>query len=273
MNLRKTGAVVALGCALLTGCQELAASIERCNSSLGRGVSQTSDVATLDKKELPNVILGYPIGTPYWEDYRHSSIRKVQYTSEVKLSAIDRMFNEGMITELISLADDYRIGGGKMGMVNGDSFEAESIKAKFRTPEGLEILCARIKKDQWDSKARKFLDRLKLTGDESFFLWLALHPDMYELVTYDDIDSLVGKISSADSLLLVATERKCHKATRMMAAKKLFGHANVTGEQILAVITSFGGVDEETLGKIADEGLKAAKRIGATNVVQALESK
>ena len=225
----------------------------------------------------------------------------VDYATDVKFAVVDKMFHEGLFSALIAMATDYRMGGGKDAMIEGDTPITQYISDKFRTPEGLEELCNRLgdnprslaDKDKifvqrlglveggWEV-GKKGADRLFcslwLSGDDEFFTWLAMHPDLSEVRTALTHKGEVGeeavrKISGADSLSIIAQNIKCSESVRIQAAKKLFNHANVTGEQILAVITSFNGVDEETLGKIAYEGLKAAKRIGATNVVQALESK
>ena len=295
-KMKVIGAVIPFGCALLTGFAQMQAQMQLQSGLQSSDKQVCKDaVAKIQPDDYFNVLFDRRLNNatlPYGS-------QNAKYSTDVKFAVIDKMYDEGLFSALIAMATDYRMGGGKTAMVEGDSCLTQYISDKFRTPEGLEELCnrlgdnprsladadrrfaARLVEGGWEV-GKKGADRLFCSlwnsGDDVFFTWMAMHPDISEVDTALTNKGEVGekavrKISGADSLSIVAQNAKCRKAVRIQAAMKMFNHANVKGEQILAVITSFSGVDEETLGKIADEGLKAAKRIGAVNVVQALEAK
>ena len=295
-KMKVIGAVIPFGCALLTGCAQMQAQMQLQSGLQSSDKQVCKDaVAKIQPDDYFNVLFDRRLNNatlPYGS-------QNAKYSTDVKFAVIDRMYNEGLFSALIAMSTDYRMGGGKVSMLEGDTPITQYISDKFRTPEGLEELCNRLgdnPRSLTDADRRfaqelveggwevgeKGADRLFCSlwcsGDDAFFTWLAMHPDISEVRTTLTHKGEVGeeavrKISGADSLSIVAQNIKCSKSVRTQAAKKLFNHANVTGEQILAVIISFSGDDEESLGKIADEGLKAAERIGATNVVQALEAK
>lgn len=296
-KMKVIGAVIPFGCALLTGCAQMQAQMQ-----LQSGL-QSSDkqvrrdaVAKIGPDDYFNVLFDRRLNNatlPYGS-------RDAKYSTDVKFAVIDKMYDEGLFSALIAMATDYRFGGGTAAIIKGDTPITQYISDKFRAPEGLEELCNRLGDNPrsltdadrkfaqgivgggWEI-GREGADRLFChlwdSGDDAFFTRVAMNPDISEDRTllrphYGEVGKeAVRKISGADSLSIVAQNINCSKSVRTQAARKLFNHANVTGEQILAVITSFSEIDEETLGKIADEGLKAAKRIGAVNVVQALEPK
>jgi len=287
-----TVTTVSLVSTLLVGCVQMQLQSELQSSDKQ---VRKSAVAKLQHDDLWNVLHDSTLKDatiPYGN-------QRVVYSTEVKLAVIDRMYEEKMLTTLIALADDHHMGGGKLAMIQGDSPITQAIKDKFRTPEGLTELCNRLQNNpkysnaadgifvQWLKESGRDTGRkaseqlfcsLWLTGDDAFFTWIATHLEISDVDTTITHKGEVGeeairKISDAASLAIVAQEVKSRKSVRVVAAKKLFNHANVTGDQILAVITSFSGSDEESLAEIAEMGLKAAKRIGATKVVQSLESK
>jgi len=237
---------------------------------------------------LQNLILGQALeGRP--DAYGH---RKVNYPDDVRIGAIDKLFEKGEILTLIKLADDYRIGGGRVAMVKGDNSITSHIKNRIRTVEGLEKLCKEC------SRLQGGIDWLRVswiligTGSHDdqcplsneCLLWAVRHINDKTMKNIFDLFPRTGMASAAGEnavkrmtdygcLKTVAMDAACLMQPRIAAAEKMFKHSSINGNDILAVIASFEKADEEQMTQIAKTGLDAAKRIGAQNVVDALEGK
>ena len=234
---------------------------------------------------LQNLILGQALkGHP---DDRPT---EVNYPDDVRIGAVDKLFEKGKILALIGLADDYRVGGGKMAMVKGDNSITSHIKNRIRTVDGLEKLCKESSGLKWKNdwtKERWFLigtvspdDPCPLSNE--CLLWAVRHINDKTMKNIFDHETgfastagenAVKKMTDYDCLKAVAMDTTCLVHPRIVAAEKVFQHNRVSGNDILAVIASFENADEEQMTQIAKAGLAAAKRIGAQNVIDALEGK
>ena len=277
MKTKYVAIVISIGCALLTGCVQM---------QLQSGDEQTR-IAALDQltdDDLGRVIFGYPLRDAVSFLYQQRG-----YSDDVKIAAINKLWEKGCYSRLASLCfgctgyrDEWRIQVGDI--------KVEAIKMKFATLDGYELLCSIA--DRRDRAAIKLLG--KMSGDD-FFVWVAHNEKREGIVsafnrpwkrrrpvgsgvTY--IRSTVGEhavsqIKGTGALAKVAQDRSCQVfPTRFYAAEKAFGNGDISGDDIRAIMASFDGCNEysEVLN-IAGMAINAAKRIGATDVVQELESK
>ena len=282
-------ALIVAGCAEL---QQLADSalppIERTQRQLQSQDQQVRMAALNDiadsEDSLKNVILGQDLRGL---DYKFT---EVKYPDDVRIGAVDKLFEKGKVLALIGLARDYRIGGGKMAMVNGDNSITSHIKSRIRTIEGLEKLCKECSKLQWKndwtSERRLLIGTVSPDGpcplSNECLLWAVRHVNDKTMKNVFDRETgnsskagenIVKRMTDYGSLKIVAMDATCLILPRIVAAEKMFKHNSVNGNDILAVIASFEKADEEQMTQIAKAGLDAAKRIGAQNVVDALEGK
>ena len=242
-------------------------------------ITALNDIAD-SKDALINVILGQDLcGSPNNIHYA------VKYPDDVRVGAVDILFEKGKILALIGLVDDYRVGGGRIAMVKGDNSITSHIKDRIRTVDGLEKLCNECAGLQWKNDWTKEKWYLMGTDDPCLLsneclLWALRH--IYDKTMKNIFDSKTGSATTAGEnvvkkmtdyscLKTVAMDATCLMHIRIVAAEKMFKHSSVNGNDILAVIASFENADEEQMIQIAKLGLDAAKRIGAQNVVDALE--
>ena len=213
-------------------------------------------------EKLAYIVLNEPLSYSSLETC--GSPGTAQYPDDIRVAAIDRMYNEGMLSELQSIACKL--------FKSDDEVVKQAIKTKLVTPERLEMLC---KRQEWMAFAV-----LVGTPDESICAWIVRHPDLMEhmfgshhAATRYGYGSykMIANISSADLLLAIIADRNCLWEARYNAAIKLFNYDNVTSAQIRAAISSLNDVSDGNLTEVAEEGLKAARRIGATDIVKALE--
>lgn len=234
---------------------------------------------------LQNLILGQALkGHP---DDRPT---EVNYPDDVRIGAVDKLFEKGKILTLISLADDYSAGGGKMAMVEGDNSLTSHIKNRIRTIDGLEKLCKETAGLQWKNdwtKERWFLigtvspdDPCPLSNE--CLLWAVRHINDKAMKNIFDRETGIASTASANvvkkmtdygCLKAVAMDKTCLIYPRLAAAEKLFKHNNLVGSDILPVIASLEEADDSQMTELAQVGLSAAKRIGAKDVVNVLGGK
>jgi len=283
-------ALIVAGCAEL---QQLGASalppIERTQRLLQLPDQRIRMAALKDiadsENALQNVVLGQGLrGHP---DDRPT---KVEYPNDVRIGAVDKLFEKGKILTLIGLADDYRIGGGKIAMVKGDNSITSHIKNRIRSVDGLEKLCKECSVLRWKNDWRKEEWLLIGTGSpddpcplsNECLLWAVRHitdktmKNVFDHETGNSStagENAVKRMTDYGCLKTVAMDTACLMHPRIVAAERVFAHSSVSGNDILAVIASFEKADEEQLTQIAKAGLDAAKRIGAQDVVDALEGK
>ena len=293
-----TAAVLLMGAALIVaGCAELQhladsalPPIERAQRQLQSQNLQVRMAALNDiadsENALKNVILGQNLRLHPEEDRQE----KVDYPEDVRIGAAEKLFEKGKILALIGLADDYRVGGGKMAMAKGDSSITSHIKNRIRTVEGLEKLCKECSGLQWKNDWTK--ESWILIGTVSpddpcplnneCLLWAVRHINDKTMKNIFDQETgfastagenAVKRMTDYGCLKAVAIDTTCLVHSRIVAAEKVFNHNSVNGNDILAVIASFEKADEEQMTQIAKAGFAAAKRIGAQNVVDALEGK
>lgn len=285
-----SAALIVAGCAEL---QQLADSalppidrIQRQLQSQNRQVRMAAldEAANLESQfALQNLILrqalkGHPDDRPI----------KVDYPDDVRIGAVDKLFEKGKILTLIGLANDYRIGGGKVALVEGDNSLTSHIKTRIRTIDGLEKLCKETSTLQW--KNDWTAERWHLIGKENpdnpcplsneCLAWAVRHCNEKAIKNIFDEKfasageagvNAVKEMSDYGSLKAVAMDKTCLIHPRLVAAEKLFKHDNLVGSDILPVIASLEAVDDEQMTELARAGLTAAKRIGASDVVNALE--
>ena len=103
--------------------------------ALSQIVESSHEVLDSDQA-LINIILGQGL-----REYNSYNGPEVNYPEDVRTGAVDKLFEKGRILALISLEYDYRVGGGGMEMVKGESAIVSYMKKRVRTPEGLEKLC------------------------------------------------------------------------------------------------------------------------------------
>ena len=283
-------ALIVAGCAEL---QQLADSalppierIQRQLQSQDRSVRMAAldEAAKLESQyALQNLVLGQAL-----KGHPDDRPVEVNYPDDVRIGAVDKLFEKGKILTLIGLADDYRVGGGKMAMDNGDNSITSHTRNRIRTVDGLEKLCKECSELQWKNdwtKERWFLigtvspdDPCPLSNE--CLLWAVRH--INDMTMKNVFDRKTGFASTAgENAVKLMTDYRCLKAVamdttclvhpRIVAAEKVFKHNSVSGNDILAVIASFEKADEEQMTQIAKAGLNAAKRIGAQNAVNALE--
>ena len=287
-----SAALIAAGCAEL---QQLADSalppIDRIQRQLQSQDRQVR-MAALDEAEnlesqfaLQNLILGQAL-----KGHPDDGPAKVNYPDDVRIGAVDKMFEKGKILALIGLADDYRVGGGKMAMAKGDNSITSHIKNRIRTVDGLEKLCKECSGLQWKNdwtSERWFLigtvspdDPCPLSNE--CLLWAVRHINDKAMKNIFDRETgfastageiAVKKMTDYGCLKAVAMDTTCLVHPRIVAAEKMFKHNSINGNDILAVISSFEKADEEQMTQIAKAGLGAAKRIGAQNIIDALEGR
>ncbi|MGN0854018.1 MAG: hypothetical protein ACI4R9_00695 [Kiritimatiellia bacterium] len=268
MNAKTIVASVSIGCALLTGClqMQLQSNDEQ---------ERMAALAQLSDSDLENVILGRPLekGSPLYQQRGD-----VTYPDDVKIGAIDKLYEKGKVEKLIGLADDYRIGGGKMAMIHGETPTTKAIKEKFRTPKGLEQLCAAC--EDGSSSAERMLSGMWKNSGDDFFLWVIQNEERkalkntFEKEWNDRVgQKAVARINSADVLASIAQGGSFKMGTRVAAAKRLFGVGGVKGDVVQSTVASFDGSKDSVIVEVADCGIACAKRIGATDVAQSLEAK
>ena len=282
-------ALIVAGCAELQQLADSALSpIERTQRQLQLPNQQMRMAAVNDiadsENALKNVILGQELrGHP--EDDRQM---EVNYPDDVRICAADKLFEKGKIIALIALADDYRSGGGKMAMVKGDNTLVSHIKNRIRTVEGLEKLCKETSSLQWKNNwtAERWFLLGKTSPDDpcplsnECLVWAVRHCNEKAIKNIFDERfesagtagaNAVNEMTDYDSLKIIAMDKTCLIYPRLAAAEKLFEHNNLVGSDILPVIASLEEADDSQMTELAQAGLSAAKRIGANDVVNALE--
>ena len=287
-----SAALIVAGCAEL---QQLADSalppIDRIQRQLQSQNKQVR-MAALDEAAniesqfvLQNLILGQAL-----KGHPDDRPIKVNYPDDVRIGAVDKLFEKGKILTLIGLAKDYRIGGGKVALVEGDNSLTSHIKTRIRTIDGLEKLCKETASLQW--KNDWTAERWHLLGKENpddpcplsneCLVWAVRHSNEKAIKNIFDIRSesagtaganAVSEMTDYDSLKIVAMDKTCLIYPRLAAAGKLFKHNNLVGSDILPVIASLEEADDSQMTELAQAGLSAAKRIGANDVVNALGGK
>lgn len=294
---RITTASLLLGASLVVaGCAELqqladaalppVERVQRQLQSQNQHVRMTALNNIADSEDalmLMNVVLGQELrGHP-----SDPSQRKVNYPNDVCVGAVDKLFEKGRILDLIALDNDFRIGGGKMALVNGDNSLTSHIKNRIRTIDGLEKLCKETVSLQWknDWTAERWCLIGKVSPDDPCPLsneclaWAVRHCN--EKAIKNIFDEKFGSAGTAGAnavkemtdyglLKTVAMDKTCLVHPRLAAAEKLFKHSHLIGSDILTVITSFEEADDSQMAELAQAGLSAAKRIGANDVVNAL---
>lgn len=290
-----SAALIVAGCAEL---QQLAYSalppinrIQRQLQSQDRQVRMAAldEAANLESQfALQNLILGQALKGGHRG--RGDRPIEVNYPDDVRIGAVDKLFEKGEILTLIGLADDYRAGGGKMAMVEGDNSLTSHIKNRIRTIDGLEKLCKETAGLQWKNdwtKERWFLigtvspdDPCPLSNE--CLLWAVRHINDKAMKNIFDRETGIASTASANvvkmmtdygCLKAVAMDKTCLIYPRLAAAEKLFKHNNLVGSDILPVIASLEEADDSQTTELAQAGLSAAKRIGANEVVNVLEGK
>ncbi len=249
--------------------------------ALSQIVESSHEVLDSDQA-LINIILGQGL-----REYNSYNGPKVNYPEDVRTGAVDKLFEKGRVLALINLADDYRIGGGMMAMVNGESSIVSYMKRRVRTPEGLEKLCRECSQCKWGPDLRRI--QYFLLGTEKScplsdecLLWAVQHVNDETIQYVFDPEwssmknagvNIVKKLTNIGNLKSVAVDTSCLVTARVVAAEQLFNHKDVKGKDILEVIGSFEKADDEQMARVAQAGLVAAKRIGANDVVKTLEGK
>ena len=271
MNTKMIVATVSIGCALLTGC--LQTQLQSNNEQ-----ERMSALAQLSDNDLENVILGRPLedgASPYYKPRG-----EISYSDDVKMGAIDRLYEKGKIEKLIDLADDHRTGGGKMEMVYGETPTTKAIKSKLKltSPDGWNNLLTLWKKEGSYS-ARKMFRKLWGETDDAFYVWIASQEDrkamneIFQPSSGDIGKECVERIKHSDSLLALIKNKQCPLYTRLWAEDKIFKRNDVSPNEILAIVASFEGCKDVQIGGIVADGIGCAKRIGAKAVVATLEAK
>ena len=247
--------------------------------ALSQIVESSHDVLDSDQA-LRNIILGQRL-------LEYGNGPEVKYPEDVRIGAVDKLFEKGRVLALINLADDYRIGGGKMAMVNGESSIVSYMKRRVRTPEGLEKLCRECSQCTWGPalpRIKFFLFGAKESSplSDECLLWAVRHVNDDPIKYIFDPEwrstknagvNIVKKLTSIGNLKSIAVDTSCLVTARVVAAEQVFNHKDVKGKDILEVIGSFEKADDEQMVRVAQAGLAAAKRIGANDVVKTLEGK
>ena len=241
-------------------------------------IVESSHGALDSDQALKNIILGQRL-------LESGNGPEVNYPEDVRIGAVDKLFEKGRVLALINLADDYRIGGGKMAMVNGEGSIVSYMKRRARTPEGLEKLCRDCSQCKWgpDWQRIKFFllgtEKSSPLSDECL-LWAVRHVNDETIQHVFDPEwnsaknagvNIVKKLTNIGNLKSVAVDTSCLVTARVVAAEQVFNHKDVKGKDILEVIGSFEKADDEQMARVAQAGLAAAKRIGANDVVKTLE--
>ena len=267
ISVKAIGAAVLIGCMFLTGCLQM--QLESSDAQM-----RMDALSQVPSEKLAYIVWNVPLSYSSLKPYRHchwqrrGSPETAQYPDDIRVAAIDRMYNEGMITQLCEIAEDC-MRGPALALTSDEVFIRKSITAKFMTLEGFTVLANQAKASSDGSDIRSLYHSVLYQSDDSLIKIIAQRP---ELIIDDYCErTLVEKASDTQTMLVIVTNRTYSSQTRITAAKKLFKHGNVAGEQILAALGAFDDLGENELAMLAEEGLKAAKRIGATDVVQALE--